>query len=95
MTPYLYRCPTCGVREVRKPMAEAARPESCPDCGQVLVRIYTVPMDVPSFGRNSFVTRTPTHRRRVTSERQERRRWEASRAAGITSFGYQPQGGGH
>jgi len=32
---YPYRCPECGPFEVSKRMAEASRPEPCPDCGSV------------------------------------------------------------
>jgi hypothetical protein len=46
VTPYLYRCPVHGEIEVRKPMAEASRPEYCTECfldgqvGQELRRVY-------------------------------------------------------
>jgi hypothetical protein len=42
MTPYEYRCPTCGPRTVYKPMAEATRAEAC-DCGLPLARVWSVP----------------------------------------------------
>ncbi|MAA63877.1 MAG: hypothetical protein CL581_03730 [Alteromonadaceae bacterium] len=32
---YPYRCPDCGPFEVSKRMAEASRPEPCPECGAV------------------------------------------------------------
>jgi hypothetical protein len=42
VTPYPYKCPTCGPQTVYKPMAEASRVEVC-GCGLPLTRVWSVP----------------------------------------------------
>lgn len=40
MIPYEYRCPTHGVTTRVKPVADAARVETCTHCGATLRRVY-------------------------------------------------------
>jgi putative FmdB family regulatory protein len=40
---YAFSCGDCGSFEVVRPMAEASRRASCPDCGEAARRVYTPP----------------------------------------------------
>ena len=43
MAVYEYRCPTCGVFEVERPMGTAAARNACADCGTTAPRAYSAP----------------------------------------------------
>jgi putative FmdB family regulatory protein len=40
---YEFHCQSCGSFEVRRPIAEASAPATCPDCQQPASRIFTSP----------------------------------------------------
>jgi hypothetical protein len=95
VTPYVYRCPVHGEIEVRKPMAEASRPEYCTECfldgeiGRELRRVYTPPItDCRSFGKNVYGARTPQWKWKPQSEGQARQFRDIARREGArTQFG--------
>jgi putative FmdB family regulatory protein len=43
MPAYEYVCANCGSFEVSRPIAEAAAPQACPDCGQPAPRALASP----------------------------------------------------
>jgi putative FmdB family regulatory protein len=49
MATYPYRCPDCNRRvEEYRPISHYNDVTLCPDCGQVMVRVFTVPHTCPA-----------------------------------------------
>jgi hypothetical protein len=87
-TQYPFKCPECGFRWEdfwHMDHDEYGPPAStCPECGTWGQRTYSVPVALRTLGKHMHPAITPEHRRRPQNAAQERRVWDAQKAAGVS-----------
>lgn len=85
MSLFEFRCPECEIRwEDFWPTEYGPPLSACPECGECGKRVWTPHRTVLTLGKHMHPAITPEHRRRPQNAAQERRVWDAQKAAGVS-----------